>query len=80
MKNMRRSNDKVLELAKFLPHGYKKEIMKRAGVSYMTLAKFLNGGSVRYDKAKSIIIETTKFYKEVKDLETSVIKEMISDK
>ena len=33
----------VQELKEVLPHGYKTEIAKRAGVSYATVVKFFNG-------------------------------------
>ncbi len=74
-----KSDGKITELAKFLPHGSKKVIAQGANCSYATVKKFFDGGNVRYDKGKKIFLATLILYKEIKSREIISIQDFISD-
>ena len=73
-------NEKIQQLKDFLPRGWVQEISKRCNnVSEQTIRKFFQGGDVRYVKAVEITKATLIFYNEYKTIETTLIRELMSE-
>ncbi len=71
-------DDKIMEVINFLPHGTKKAIAEKAGVSPVTVKRFFERKSISYDKGKAIFIATMNIYREFKE-EAVLLKAIMAE-